>query len=71
MNSPTIICDGVLYEEGEGLEEDCLEEYAAMLPCALEKVPGGGLHDGSIMEIEDQMQNFRVSIIISHKVNRA
>lgn len=63
-----VMCGGLLYEEGEDLEEDLVEENTALLPYPMVKLPGGGLKNGSIMEVQDQFQNFKVEIIISHQV---
>lgn len=63
-----IVCGGLWYEEGEDLEQDLVEENMALLPYPMVKLPGGGLKNGSIMEVQDQLQNFKVEIIISHQV---
>jgi hypothetical protein len=53
---------------GEGLEEDEVESYAAMLPRTLAALPGGGLRHGSILTVQDQSQHFGVDIIVVHAV---
>ncbi|GIL75048.1 hypothetical protein Vretifemale_4869 [Volvox reticuliferus] len=66
VNTPNLLCGGFLYEEGEGLEEDEVEAYTAMLPRTLASLPGGGLRHGSILTVQDQSQHFGVDIIIVH-----
>jgi hypothetical protein len=60
-----------MYEEGEGLEEDEVEGYRALLAKALADLPGGGLRHGSILTVQDQSQHFHVEVIITHQVGRA
>ncbi|GMH42425.1 hypothetical protein BSKO_10344 [Bryopsis sp. KO-2023] len=67
VNVPAVMCGDIWYEEGDDLDEEETQENAAMLPHALEKLPGGGIKDGSIVAIKDQSQNFEVEIIVSHK----
>lgn len=67
FNMPTILCGDYMYEEGEGLEEDELKMYFGHLPKKLVDLPGGGIRDGSIVDVQDQSQQFSVKIIISHK----
>ncbi|GLI62191.1 hypothetical protein VaNZ11_004782 [Volvox africanus] len=66
VNTPNLLCGGFLYEEGEGLEEDEVEAYTAMLPRTLTSLPGGGLRHGAILTVQDQSQHFGVDIIIVH-----
>lgn len=57
-----------MYEEGEGLDEDEIEEYQRLLPQTLVQLPGGGLKNGSIVTVQDQSQGFSVDLIITHQV---
>ncbi|CAL8466635.1 g6171 [Coccomyxa elongata] len=65
---PTVRTDaGFEYEEGEGLDEDEVAANAAKLPIALAALPGGGLGQGVIAHVEDQVQDFKVAIEITHQ----
>ncbi|GIL50913.1 hypothetical protein Vafri_6998 [Volvox africanus] len=66
VNTPNLLCGGFLYEEGEGLEDDEVEAYTAMLSRTLASLPGGGLRHGSILTVQDQSQHFGVDVIIVH-----
>lgn len=59
FNTPSINlnCNGI-YEEGEGADET-LESNLNLI---LAKCPGGGIIDGSIVEIEDFSQDMEVSL---------
>lgn len=46
----------LLYEEGEG----CDEELAENLVLKLSECPGGGIQDGSIVTVDDFTQNLQV-----------
>ncbi|GFR52084.1 hypothetical protein Agub_g14546 [Astrephomene gubernaculifera] len=67
VNTPNLMSGGFLYEEGEGLEEDEVAAYAALLPRPLSLLPGGGLRHGSILTLQDQSQHWGVDIIIAHQ----
>ena len=56
---------------GEGLEEDEVQEYAALLPRPLASLPGGGLRHNSIVTVQDQTQHLNVDLLIMHQVGRA
>ncbi|KAG2449988.1 hypothetical protein HYH02_000092 [Chlamydomonas schloesseri] len=66
VNTPNLMCGGFLYEEGEGLEEDEVAAYAALLPRPLAELPGGGLGHGAILTVQDQSQHWGVDVIIAH-----
>ncbi|KXZ51045.1 hypothetical protein GPECTOR_14g32 [Gonium pectorale] len=66
VNTPNLLAGGFLYEEGEGLEEDEVEAYAAMLTKTLAQLPGGGLRHGTILTVQDQSQHFGVELILVH-----
>lgn len=67
VHQPTIMCDDFVYEEGDDLDEDELAANAANLPKALQALPGGGLKHGSIVQVDDQAQHFKVSLVVSHQ----
>lgn len=67
VHQPTIICDGFVYEEGEDLDEEEVAANAANLPKTLQSLPGGGVRHGSIVQVDDQAQHFKVSIVVSHQ----
>jgi hypothetical protein len=57
FNEPTIsVGSNLLYEEGEG----CDEELAENLVLKLSECPGGGIQDGSIVTVDDFTQNLQV-----------
>ncbi|KAG2429091.1 hypothetical protein HXX76_011331 [Chlamydomonas incerta] len=66
VNSPNLLAGGFLYEEGEGLEDDEVAAYAALLPRPLAELPGGGLGHGAILTVQDQSQHWGVDVIIAH-----
>ncbi|GLC36066.1 hypothetical protein PLESTB_000169600 [Pleodorina starrii] len=66
VSTPNLVCGGFMYEEGEGLDEDEVAAYAALLPRTLSALPGGGLRHGSVLTVQDQSQHFGVDIIIAH-----
>lgn len=61
---------GFEYEEGEGLDEDEVASNAAKLPIALAALPGGGLGQGVTAHVEDQVQDFKVAVEITHQVRQ-
>jgi len=67
VSVPMLQCGDFLYEEGEGLEEDEVEMYAAMLPRPLSGLPDGGLKHGSILAVTDELQHFKINLIIAHQ----
>ncbi|KAL3140467.1 hypothetical protein ABBQ38_004726 [Trebouxia sp. C0009 RCD-2024] len=67
VHQPTIMCDDFVYEEGDDLDEEELAANAANLPKALQALPGGGLKHGSIVQVDDQAQHFKVSLVVSHQ----
>uniref|UniRef100_A0A7S3RAN3 SUMO-activating enzyme subunit n=1 Tax=Dunaliella tertiolecta TaxID=3047 RepID=A0A7S3RAN3_DUNTE len=67
VNVPFLTCGDFMYEEGEGLEEDEVETYRALLPRAISKLPGGGLQGGSILNVSDESQHLKFDMIIQHQ----
>ena len=58
FNEPMVMLnDSFLYEEGEGADEDLLEN----LPLLLSQCPAGGVVDGAVVVIEDFTQKLEVS----------
>lgn len=47
-----------------------VEFYRGLLPRLLSQLPGGGLANGSILEVGDQEQHFKAQLIMSHRVSR-
>jgi len=45
-----------------------VDTYCALLPRPLAKLPGGGLQSGSILNVSDESQHFKVDVIIQHRV---
>ncbi|KAG1673881.1 hypothetical protein FOA52_012906 [Chlamydomonas sp. UWO 241] len=67
VSVPMLQCGDFLYEEGEGLEEDEIEMYQALLKRPLAKLPGGGLVTGSIVAVKDETQCFNLELIVIHQ----
>lgn len=65
------VMHAVLRWPGEGLDEDEVESYAALLPRPLDALPGGGLRHGCLLSVQDQAQHFSVDIRIAHQVRWA
>jgi ubiquitin-like 1-activating enzyme E1 B len=65
--APSLSCGSFLYEEGQDLEEDEVTFYRSLLPRPLASLPGGGLVNGSIVEVSDQEQQFKAQLVISHR----
>jgi ubiquitin-like 1-activating enzyme E1 B len=55
------------YEEGEGLDEDEIQENAAHLPKILAELPAGGIVKDTIVDIQDQRQHLKLQMVISHQ----
>lgn len=68
MNEPSIMAGNFAYEEGMDLEPDEVAANAKFLPVALDKLPGGGLKHGTIVDVSDQAQDFSCQLVLSHKV---
>lgn len=61
---PTILINGdLVYEEGDGAEED----YVCNLPKTLDKLPAGGIHGGTVVRVEDFTQDLEVDLAFVHK----
>ena len=66
---PTVMCDNFLYEEGDDLEEDEVEEYAKLLPKTIATLPGSIAHN-TRLEVTDQAQNLKVTVVLQQQVWR-
>ena len=56
---PTILINGdLVYEEGDGAEED----YVCNLPKMLAGLPAGGIHGGTVVRVEDFTQDLEVDL---------
>jgi hypothetical protein len=49
-----------LYEEGDDVDP---EDFSSTLKMMLEKCPGDGVKDGSVIAIDDSTQDLMVSVI--------
>lgn len=67
MVEPTLAAPGgFLYEEGDDLDADEIASYSALRPLALASLPGGGLHDGTVMTVTDNAQAVTVAVTLAH-----
>lgn len=55
-----------LFEEGEFLEEDEVEANKKYLGMTLNKLPGGGIVNNSVVTVTDEGSNLKVPVIIIH-----
>ena len=61
---PTILINGdLVYEEGDGAEED----YVCNLPKTLDGLPAGGIHGGTVVRVEDFTQDLEVDLAFVQK----
>ena len=61
---PTIMINGdIVYEEGDGAEED----YVCNLPKTLTNLPAGGIQGGTVVRVEDYSQDLEVDLSFAHK----
>eukprot|EP00892_Ulva_mutabilis_P005198 jgi/Ulvmu1/304/UM001_0308.1 len=67
FNCPMIVADDFLYEEGDDLEEDEVEENKKHLPCVLAKLPGGMQHNARL-HVTDQSQNMKLTLVLQQAV---
>lgn len=66
FNEPAIsIGSDLIYEEGEGADED----LANNLKLVLNQTPCGGMVDGILVEVDDDSQDMKVRLIIKHKAD--
>jgi ubiquitin-like 1-activating enzyme E1 B len=66
FNEPAISQgSNILYEEGDGADEDLAEN----LPLSLDTCPGGGIRDGTMLDISDFTQNLELSLLVMHCSN--
>lgn len=67
FSRPTVMCENFLYEEGDDLEEDEVEEYAKLLPKTIAQLPGSIVHN-TRLEVTDQAQNLKVTLVLQQQV---
>jgi hypothetical protein len=67
FSHPTVMCDNFLYEEGDDLDEDEVDEYSKLLPKAIACLPGNIAHN-SRLEVSDQTQSLKVTIVLQQQV---
>ena len=61
---PTILINGdLVYEEGDGAEED----YVCNPPKTLDRLPAGGIHGGTVVRVEDFTQDLEVDLAFVQK----
>uniref|UniRef100_A0A061SGJ4 SUMO-activating enzyme subunit n=1 Tax=Tetraselmis sp. GSL018 TaxID=582737 RepID=A0A061SGJ4_9CHLO len=66
--APSVRTEGGLgYEEGDDLEDDETARNAELLTKRLVDLPGGGIRDGTSVEVDDFAQHFEVTIIVQHQ----
>jgi ubiquitin-like 1-activating enzyme E1 B len=64
FNEPNITVDGSgLYEEGDDAEESLADNLVLIL----DKCPGGGIVDGTLVTVDDFSQDLTVEIIVEHR----
>ncbi|KAJ6671409.1 SUMO-ACTIVATING ENZYME SUBUNIT [Salix viminalis] len=67
MNSPLIMCGlALLYEVGDDLEKDMIENYTANLEKVLSELPSP-VTGGTMLTVEDLQQEFTCNIYIKHR----
>jgi len=68
VNEPSIQFGATfLHEEGDGLDEDEMEQYEALGARVLTALPNGGVVNGSILSISDYSQNFDFELKVTHR----
>lgn len=56
-----------MYEEGEGLDPEEVQEYAGYLPLVISDLPAGGIKHGTLIRITDQRQHLDFEINVGHE----
>ena len=67
MVAPTLAFQRFLYEEGEDLDPDEVEENKRHLSKRLSDLPSGGITHNTVIELSDQAQSLTVEMIVSHQ----
>jgi ubiquitin-like 1-activating enzyme E1 B len=67
MVAPTVTFGSFLYEEGEDLEPDEVDEYARHLSKKLSDLPSGGIRNNVHVELTDQAQALSVQVVVSQQ----
>lgn len=56
-----------MYEEGEGLDAEEVQEYENYLPMVISELPAGGIKNGTLVRITDQRQHLDFEIMVGHE----
>jgi hypothetical protein len=56
-----------MYEEGEGLDAEEVQEYENYLPMVISELPAGGIKNGTMVRITDQRQHLDFEIMVGHE----
>jgi ubiquitin-like 1-activating enzyme E1 B len=65
FEAPTLLLEGdFIWEEGDGADSS---EYEPNLAKTLLKLPCGGIHNGTVLEIDDATQNLTIQISVTHQ----
>ena len=55
-----------LYEEGDDLDEEDVEQYARLLRRPLSQLPGGGVHHDVTLAVQDNATSLRCELLVEH-----
>lgn len=65
FEEPTLMLQGdLIWEEGDGADED---EFKSNLPKLLPSLPCGGIHNGTVLEIDDNSQDLSIQVTVTHQ----
>ncbi len=64
MEPSLLLGSSIIYEEGDGIEED---EYSMNVSKKLCDLPAGGIQGGTVIRIEDFTQDLEVDVCVDHK----
>ena len=64
MEPSLLLGSSIIYEEGDGIEED---EYSMNVSKKLCDLPAGGIKGGSVIRIEDFTQDLEVDLCVNHQ----
>jgi ubiquitin-like 1-activating enzyme E1 B len=65
FEEPTIMLQGdLIWEEGDGADVD---EFKSNLPKLLPTLPCGGIHHGTVLEIDDNSQDLCIQVAVTHQ----
>lgn len=69
VNPSVSIRESLVYEEGEGMENSLSHIYRVNLGKTMENLPAGGAKNGTVLTVDDFVQDLDVDICICHKCN--